>query len=231
MRHIPQVVESGSGLLKGFLCAGGPDQEHARGRLWNRERFLPTELWHQRHSARDLSCANEESQARLRAHNADGDGDGVLKPLHSAQGNDVGGTRREVFRAANKDIGVRQCNCASYFSQKGTLLLVGLDQRNVQFREAKLYGNSWKPGTGAYINKAYRKAAITRCDELLGSKYRFAEMTGQDLLGLAHRGEIQLLIPAQEYIDVRRYMSQLIFRHWGRKKGREKLRDASEIHG
>src|SRR5712692_4229703 len=48
-----------------------------------------------------------------------------------------------------------------------------------------------------------------RREEMAGGKQGFAEVAGDDLVRLAHGGEVDAGIPAEEYIDVCRYLSQL----------------------
>lgn len=55
-------------------------------------------------------------------------------------------------------------------------------------------------------------------------------MAGDDLFGIANGGEIDTLIPAEKYIDVRRY----IFDEWlvvdGADEGMKEVGDAGGIH-
>ncbi len=54
--------------------------------------------------------------------------------------------------------------------------------------------------------------------QMSGREKGFAEMTGDDLLGLAHRSEVDAGVPAEQHIDVRRYILQLGFGEWNRKE-------------
>jgi hypothetical protein len=63
-----------------------------------------------------------------------------------------------------------------------------------------------------------------------GSEKRFAEMTGDDLLGLAHRSEVYAGVPAEQYIDVRRYSLQLGFDEGNRKEWLQQFGDAVGLH-
>jgi hypothetical protein len=64
-----------------------------------------------------------------------------------------------------------------------------------------------------------------------GGEKRFAEMPGNNLLGLAHRSEVYAGVPAEQYIDVRRYILQLGFGERNRKEWLEEFGDAIGPHG
>ena len=44
---------------------------------------------------------------------------------------------------------------------------------------------------------------------MTGGEEAFAEVAGDDFFGVADGGEVDAGVPAEEYIDVRRYMMQL----------------------
>jgi len=67
--------------------------------------------------------------------------------------------------------------------------------------------------------------------QMSGSEKRFAEMTGDDLLGLAHRCEVHAGVPAEQYIDVHRYILQLGFGEWNREEWLQQFGDTIGLHG
>jgi hypothetical protein len=46
-------------------------------------------------------------------------------------------------------------------------------------------------------------------EEVAGGEEAFAEVAGYDFFGVADAGEVDAGVPAEEYIDVRRYMLEL----------------------
>jgi len=72
-----------------------------------------------------------------------------------------------------------------------------------------------------------------------GGEEAFAEVAGHDFFGVADGGEVDAGVPAEEYIDVRRYMliecvvgcQSLVVGRWLSEKGTEEFGDAGGVHG
>ena len=62
----------------------------------------------------------------------------------------------------------------------------------------------------------HRGHGVNLREQVAGSEEGFAEMAGDNFFFVANRGEIDAGVPAEKYIDVRRYMFELDFGEDGR---------------
>jgi hypothetical protein len=70
----------------------------------------------------------------------------------------------------------------------------------------------------------------TRREEVAGGEEGLTEVAGDDVLGSANRGEVDAGIPAQEEIDVRRYLIELKSGQGAAEKRVEEFGDARGVH-
>jgi len=161
----------------------------------------------------------------------------------------------EGLGAVGLYIDARQCKSAGDFAKEGGLLVVGLDQREGEVRVPEFEGETGESGAGAYVGDCktlhHRGHGGRRREKIAGGEEALAEVAGYDFFGVADGGEVDAGIPAEEYIDVRRYTMQLGggqdcrflsgFRRfgmttalrdcdWGAEEGVEQLGDAGRVH-
>ena len=131
----------------------------------------------------------------------------------------------EVFCAAGKYIDVRQCKSPDDLAQEGRLLVIRFDQCEVNFRSPDFQRQAGEAGSGTYVEDTWGGEALaalvlrtrsggvrphTRIgEEMVGGEERLAEMSCHDMFRLTHGSEIDTLVPAQENIDIHRYVLQL----------------------
>ena len=134
-------------------------------------------------------------------------------------------THMTVFCAAGKYIDVRQCKSPDDLAQEGRLLVIRFDQGEVNFRSPDFQRQAGEAGSRTYVEDTWGGGAIaarvlrtrsggirphTRIgEEMAGGEERLTEMSCHDMFRLAHGSEIDTRVPAQENIDIHRYVLQL----------------------
>ncbi len=142
---------------------------------------------------------------------------------------DDGSLAWKIFRASGEYIDIHQCKCADHFAQERGFLLVGFNERDMQIRSPDFDGEAGEAGAGAKVDEVasprppmlgqngilIRRAGRglagaeprphTGREEAAGGKQGFAEVASDNFFGGADGGEVDARIPAEKYIDVRRY--------------------------
>src|SRR5208337_1899066 len=191
------------------------------GRERNGQRLAPSEVRCELLCPAALGLADQQGHPAAGSHQPGGDGQNLVEPLHGAQGDDGGAIARIAFRPAAKYIDVRQCKAADDLAQEGRLLVAGLEERQPQPGMANLDGQAGEACAGAYVDEMTDEMVVgsfavrlragsfamwlragcwslvvsTRREEMLRGEDRFAEMAGEDLVWLAHRGQVHADIP------------------------------------
>ena len=117
--------------------------------------------------------------------------------------------------ALGEYIDVRQCKGANDFPKEGGFLLVGFDEGEVDERGPDLDGQSGESGAGTEISYTAWRRGCGRIwtdrvgEKVAGGEQGFSEVAGDDFLRPADGGEVDAGVPAEQYIDVCRYLFQL----------------------
>jgi hypothetical protein len=206
----------------------GADQEHAGSGERNGPVRAPREGWKGGSSCVLLGGADQEGETASGNKERGGDLEGVFEVLDCAEGDDVEASlvAGEIFGAAAEYIDVRQCKRAGYFAEEGGFLVVRFDQREIDVRVPELEGDAGESGAGTDIGQAWQALyhrGHRECSSFaqgFGKKGRhrgsagekvacgkegFAEVASDNLFRIADGGEIDAGIPAEKYIDERRY--------------------------
>ena len=161
----------------------------------------------------ELSLTDQEGEAASGGDQAGRYWEDGVKALDGAEGYYFGGRVGEILCAAGEYIDVCQCKPAGDFAQKGRLLLVRFDECQVDMGGPHFNGKSGETGAGSDVDHGARARTLAPTlfcgEEVAGGEEGFAEVAGYDFFRLADGGEVDAGIPAQEYIDIRRYISQL----------------------
>jgi hypothetical protein len=160
-----------------------------------------------------LRRADQEGQATGGGDQRRGGGEDCVEALHGAEGYYVEGGG-EGFGAGVLYIDVCQCKGAGDFAEEGGLLVVGLDQSERDVRGPELDGEAGESGAGAEVGDRikgfhHRGHREHRGEEVAGGEEALAEVAGDDFFGVADGGEVDAGVPAEEYIDVCRYMVEV----------------------
>src|SRR5208282_6180312 len=151
---------------------------------------------------------------------ASGDAEGVSEVFDGAEGDHLV-SLRDGLGTCVLYIDVRQCKRAHNFAKEDGFLVVGLDEGEGDGGSPEFDRNSREAGAGAEVGEADSGASLRRTagggcphrssggEEVTRGEEGFAEVAGDDFFGVADGGEVDAGIPADEYIDVCRYMLQL----------------------
>jgi len=202
------------------LSGSCADYENTGTGAGDGERILPGEVWEGGACEAKLSGADQQSQAASGDDQAGGDGECATESLDSAEDDDVErGVGGEGFGTAGEYIDVRQCKGTDKFTQEGGFLVVGLDQSERDVRGPELEGYAGEAGAGADVgdggtgqifqHRGHRGRRGNAGEQMAGGEEGFAEVAGDDFFRVADRGQVDAGIPAEEYIDIRRYVPQL----------------------
>jgi len=186
-------------FLTRYLCSRAIcDEQDARGGQWDRDGRLPVKPGSQGVRGLDLGLSDEESQASGGSQQTAGGGKDVGEALDGAQGDDVGEAGAEILGAAGEYIDVGQCKGADDFAEKRGFLVAGFDQRKMNGWSPEFNGQAGKAGAGAHVYDARWAGSRGSREEMAGGEQGLTEVAGDDLLGLAHGGEIDARIPAEQ---------------------------------
>lgn len=204
----------------------------------------------------ELSSPNQQGEASGGLDESGGRGHDRFEALDGPQGDQVERGGRESFDANALYIDVRQCNGAGQFTEEGCFFVIGFDEGEGDFRGPEFESDAGEAGAGTDIGNLEAVVADPDSRSLVGSgtadvvpvsflmarrftapwqqhasgEQALAEVASDDLLGIANGGEIDTLVPAEKYIDVRRY----IFDEWlvvdGADEGMKEVGDAGGIH-
>ena len=163
-----------------------------------------------------LRGADQQTQAAGGGDQSGRYGEHGFEALDGAERNYVEAIAREVLGALVLYIDVRQSKGTRDFAEEGGFLMVGLDQGEREVRSPELDGNAWESGAGTYVGDRFkgfyhrgRRGHRGRLgDEVASGEKALAEVAGDDGFGVADGGQVDAGIPAEEYIDVRRYILQ-----------------------
>ena len=108
----------------------------------------------------------------------------------------------EVFGAGGGDGDVMQVEGADDFLEKCRFAMLGLDERDGQLGTPDLDGQAGKAGAGADIQEAHGTGLMAHGEENLGGEQGFAEVAGDDLLGVVDGGEVHARVPAMEDLEI-----------------------------
>jgi hypothetical protein len=165
-----------------------------------------------------LRGTDQQGQAAGRAEQVGGNGQDGLEALDGTERHYVEGVGGEGFGAGGLYIDVRQCKGAGDFTEEGGFLVVGFNQSQADRRTPELYGNAWEACAGAYVGNSnilhhsgHRGHRGSR-KQVAGGEEALAEVAGDDFFGVTDGGEVDAGIPAEKYIDVRRYIMQVVGR-------------------
>ena len=165
-----------------------------------------------------LSGAYEEGQAAGWSYQGCGCREGGFETFHGAQGYKVvaviyGYGFGDGFGAGVLYIDVRQCKSAGDLFQECGLLVVGFDKGEGDLGRPELDGEAGEPGAGAevgdFVNFQRSGRGGDRWEQMPGCEQALAEVAGYDFFGIADGSEVDAGVPAEQYIDVRRYTLQL----------------------
>ena len=166
----------------------------------------------------DLAGADQEGEAAGGGYEGGGNGEDVFEALDGAEGDYVEHVGRgEVFGAGGSYIDVRQCKGAGDFAEEGGLLVVGFDESKGDLWGPEFDGEAGESGAGAEVGDTrntlnhggHRGHRGRSREQVAGGEKGFAEVAGDDFLGIADRSEVDAGVPTEQYIDVRRYMLEL----------------------
>lgn len=164
----------------------------------------------------ELGLAYQESQAAFGCDQAGGDRQDRFEALDCAEGDHVEGRAGQGFGAGGLYIDVRQCKGAGDLFQECGFFVVGFDEGKRDLRRPEFDGDAGESGAGAYVGHSdpthHRGHRGTQRKEVAGGEEAFAEVAGDDFFFVADGGEIHAGIPALEYIDVRRYIREVVGR-------------------
>ena len=215
-----------------LLGSAGSDEEYAGGGQGDQGGGGPIEFGSKFLGSVDLGLADEQGQAAAGGEKAGGGGEGGLEAFDGTQGHHLG-CGGEVCGTAGEYIDICQCKAADHLPQKSRLLVVRLDQGEVDGGRPEFEGQAGKAGPGADVNTVVgRRSSVVSGEQVAGGKQRLSEVAGDDLLGIADGGEVDAGVPAEKYIDVRRYIIQLGGRElgWCGQERLQQFRDAGGIH-
>ena len=163
-----------------------------------------------------LLRSDEQCQSPTGFHQARGDGQDGFEALNRAQGHDIKGDPMQGFCAGGLYIDIRQCKGADHLTQKSRLLVIGLNQRQCSVRRPQFDGQSRKTCTGAHISESHSVTGgtgrATARKQVPCGEEGFAEVTGYDLSFIADCRQVDTRVPAEKYIDIRRYTIQVVGR-------------------
>ena len=147
--------------------------------------------------------------------------------LDGAEGDYVEGLS-DGFGASVLYIDVRQCKSAGDFAEEGGFLVIGFDESEGEVGGPEFYRNAGESGAGAEVGEAgegrlslvvgrvkifhhrgHRGHRVNTGEQVAGGEEGFAEVAGDYFFWVADGGEVDAGVPAEEYIDVRRYMLEL----------------------
>jgi len=201
------TVDPRSGLSCGPTLGDRQDPGCGEGD-WDWE--TPAQCWELVGGFGELGGGDQESEVPERCQQSCSGGEHVGEPVYCPESDQGGGSGRMVLRSIGKYIDVCQCKCANDFSQKRDFLVIGLDQGDSDTGRPDLHGDAGEAGAGADVEDEGVWAGVCfTLEEVARGEYGFAEVTSDDFVGSANSGEIDAGIPAQQKIDVRRYMIEL----------------------
>jgi hypothetical protein len=206
------------------------------------DRRIPGEVRQRAEGCLRLSGADEKGQAASRGDHAGGSGEDGGELFYGAQGDDVELRWGKGFGAGGLYIDVGQCKGAGDLAEEGGLFEVGLNQSEGDLRGPEFEREAGESGAGADVGDAVSRDEILNHpswvraggghrghrahaqgrhrgdarEQVTGGEEGFAKVARHDVFGIADGGEVDAGIPAQEYIDVCRYMLEL--------RGRQKSR-------
>jgi len=164
---------------------------------------------------RFLGGADQKGQASGWLDQGGGGGEDGFETFDGAEGDYVVASG-EGFGAGILYIDVRQCKSAGDFFQERGFLVIGFDQGEGDVRSPEFDGEAGEAGAAADVGNFqsfHRRGCGGRrgdqgkqmpaCEEAL------AEVASDDVFGVADGGEVDAGVPAEEYIDVRRYILEL----------------------
>ena len=184
---------------------------------------------------RQLGGADQEDEASGGGDQVSGDGKDVLEAFDCAKGDDVERFFGEGFGAGVLYIDVRQCKGAGDLAKECRFFLIGLDQGEGDLWHPEFDGDAGESGAGADVGQAnllLARGLRAAREEVAGGEEAFTEVAGDDVFRVADGGEVDPRIPVGEYIDVSRYMVEIIFCQGLRRveERMEKFGDVGQIH-
>jgi hypothetical protein len=174
----------------------------------------------------ELGGGDQEGEASGGGEERGGYGEDVGEAFDGAEGDYVEGGGGEGFGADVLYIDVRQCKGAGEFAEEGGFLLIGFDQGEGDVRGPELDGDAREAGARAEVceagfglralgfgnvnvkifhHRGHRGRHRVEREEVASGEEGFAEVAGDDFFLVADGGEVDASVPAEEYIDVRRY--------------------------
>ena len=207
-----------STLLTRYLAI----EQEARAGLRDGSAGPPVQRGQEGLRLRDLSLSDEQRQAADGCHKADRGWEDGGEPFNGAQGDKLSRGGGVVLGTAGEYIDGRQCKDADDFAEEGDLLVVRFDQGYRTGGGPDLQRDPGEAGTGPEVDgfrrggwrfglrsKNIRGYSVGRSEDgwilamLLGGQQvasgeeRFAEVSRDDLFGIANGCEIDARIPAQ----------------------------------
>jgi hypothetical protein len=160
-----------------------------------------------------LGGADQEGQAAGWGDERCGSGQDLIEALDCAESDNVKRVG-DGFGTRVLYIDVRQCKGARDFAKECDFLVVGFDQGERDLRRPEFYRETGESGAGTYIGNGFHHRGHwghrgRAREQIAGGQEAFAEVAGDDFFGVADGGEVDAGVPAEEYIDVRRYMLKL----------------------
>jgi hypothetical protein len=104
---------------------------------------------------------------------------------------------REVLHPTAEDVNLAELQCADDFGKKCGFLLIAFDKRTGKMRNCHTDGYGWEAGTGPNVGEPTMPYGNGGDPE-----EAFAKMEAEDLNGIDYGGQGDLLIPAEEEINV-----------------------------
>lgn len=194
---------------------------------WNRNWFREVEAGQEGRELRQLITADQQGQASVGREQASCDWQHPFETLHGSQGHYVGGGGGELLGSLIEDFHARQSQGAGGFAEEGSLLVIRFDEREMKRGRPDFQRESGEAGAGAEIRDPRRFPGGR--EEAAGGQKGFPEMSCNDIFFAAHGSQVQAGVPAQEYIDIRRYTGELGGREISAKRFQESG-DVGMIH-
>jgi len=109
----------------------------------------------------------------------------------------------ERFDAGGPDFDVRKVESADSFAEEGGFFVLGFGEGDLNVGAEDCSGKAGEAGSGTEVQKGCGAGV-----KVPGGEETFAEVTADDLLGIADRGEVGTGVPLEEEVEIGRELEE-----------------------